>query len=81
MMAAKAGADVHHGAQRCLLGLFDTAATGPADCSEFETEAESRGIEVRGLSRKDLSALIEESGTRGAGVRIHPSHLRATRRT
>jgi len=27
-MAAEARADVHHGAPRCLLGLFDVAAEG-----------------------------------------------------
>jgi hypothetical protein len=80
-MAAEARADVHHYAPRCLLGLFDAAAGDLADWSEFEAEAERLSIDVRGLSRKDLSALIEESGTRGAGVRTHPSHLRATRRT
>jgi hypothetical protein len=47
-MAAEAGADVHHCAPRCLLGFFDA-------------EAESLGIEVRGLSREDLGALIEGS--------------------
>ena len=60
-MAAEAGADVHHGAPRCLLGLFDAAAGGLADWSEFGAEAERRGIEVRGLSREDLTALIESS--------------------
>jgi hypothetical protein len=30
-MAAETGADVHHGAPRCLLGLFDAAAGGLAD--------------------------------------------------
>jgi len=59
-MAAEARADVHHFAPRCLLGLFDAAAAGGlADCSEFDAEAERWGIEVRGLSREDLSALIE----------------------
>jgi hypothetical protein len=60
-MAAEARADVHHGAQRCLLGLFDAAATGLADWSEFDAEAERWGIEPRGLSREDLRALIESS--------------------
>ena len=60
-MAAEAGADVHHGAPRCLLRLFDAAAGGLADWSEFDAEAERWGIEVRGLSREDLSALIEGS--------------------
>jgi hypothetical protein len=39
-MAAEARTDVHHGAARCLLGLFDAAATGLADCSEFDAKAE-----------------------------------------
>ena len=60
-MAAEPGADVHHGAQRCLLGLFDAAATGLADWSEFDAEAERWGIEVRGLSRQGLTALINSS--------------------
>ena len=37
--------DVHHGALRCLLGLFDAAATGIADWSEFDAEAERLSIE------------------------------------
>jgi hypothetical protein len=60
-MAAESGADVHHSAPRCLLGLFDAAATGLADWSELDAEAERWGIEVRGLSREDLRALIEGS--------------------
>jgi hypothetical protein len=80
-MAAESKAEVHHRAPRYLLVLFDAAATGLAEWSEFDAEAERWGIEVRGLSRKVLSALIEENGTRGAGVRTHRSHLRATRRT
>jgi hypothetical protein len=60
-MAAESEVDVHHGALRCLLGLFDAAATGLADWSEFDAEAGSWGIEVRGLSREDLRALIESS--------------------
>jgi hypothetical protein len=60
-MAAECGADVHQGAQRCLLRLFDAAATGLADWSEFDVEAARWGIEVRGLSREDLSALIAGS--------------------
>jgi hypothetical protein len=80
-MAAEASVDVHHLPPRCLLGHFAAATGDLADWSEFEAEAERRGIEVRGLSRKDLSALIEENGTRGAGLRTHRSHLQATRRT
>jgi hypothetical protein len=39
-MAAEARVDVHHCAPRCLLGLFDRAAGGLADWSEFDEEAE-----------------------------------------
>jgi len=46
---------------RRLLGLFDVAAAGLADWSEFDKEAERWGVEVRGLSREDLRALIENS--------------------
>jgi hypothetical protein len=60
-MAAEVRADVHHGAPHCLLGLFDAAAGGPAEWSEFDAEAERLSIEVRGLSREDLRALIEGS--------------------
>ena len=60
-MAAESGRGVHHGAPRCLLGLFDAAATGLADWSEFYAEAARLSIEVRGLSREDLSALIAGS--------------------
>jgi hypothetical protein len=60
-MATESGTDVHHGAPRCLLGLFDAAAGDLADWSEFDAEAERLGIEVRGLSREDLRALIESS--------------------
>jgi hypothetical protein len=49
-MAAESGAGFHHGAPRCLLGLFDAAAGGLADWSEFDAEAERLSIEVRGLS-------------------------------
>ena len=44
-----------------MLGLFDAAAGDLADRSEFEAEVESWGSEVRGLSREDLRALIEDS--------------------
>ena len=60
-MAAGTRADVHHRAPRCLLRLFDAAAEGLADWSEFDAEAERWGIEARGLSREDLAALIEGS--------------------
>jgi hypothetical protein len=45
-MAAESGASVHHDAPRCLLGLFDAAATGLADWSVFDAEAARWGIEV-----------------------------------
>jgi hypothetical protein len=60
-MAAESEADVHHGAPRCLLGLFDAAGGDLADWSEFDAEAKRHSIEVRGLSREDLRALIESS--------------------
>jgi hypothetical protein len=61
-MAAEPGAHVHHGAQRCLLGHFDTADTGGfADRSEVDAAAARLSIEVRELSCEDLSALIESS--------------------
>jgi hypothetical protein len=70
-MAAEASADVHHGAPRCLLGHFDAAAAGLADWSEFDAEAERLSIEVRGISREDLSALIAGS-THGIPFTKHP---------
>jgi hypothetical protein len=48
-------------ALRCLLEVFDAAATVLADWSEVDAEAARWGIEIRGLSREDLSALIEGS--------------------
>jgi hypothetical protein len=60
-MAAEAGVDVHHFAPRCLLRHFDVAAGGLADWSEFEAEVERWGIEVRGISREDLTVRIESS--------------------
>ncbi len=59
-MAGEASADVHHRAPRCLLGLFDAAVDGLADWSEFDAEAERWGLEVRGLSREGVAALIED---------------------
>jgi hypothetical protein len=41
-MAAESGADVHYSAPRCLLGLFDAAAEGLADWSEFERQRRDR---------------------------------------
>jgi hypothetical protein len=46
---------------RRLLGLFDAVATGLAEWSEFDEEAERLSVEVCGLSREDLTALIEGS--------------------
>jgi hypothetical protein len=60
-MAAKFGPDVHRSAPRSLLKLFDAAPAGLADWSEFDAEAERWGIEVRGLSREDLTVRIESS--------------------
>ena len=60
-MAAECRADVHHGAPRCLPGLFDAAAGGLADWTEFDAEAERWGLEGRGLSREDLRALISRA--------------------
>jgi hypothetical protein len=60
-MAAEARVEVHHCAPRCLLGFFDAAPKGLADWAEFDAEAERWGIEVRGLSREGLRALIERS--------------------
>jgi hypothetical protein len=39
-MATESGADVHHDAPRCLLGLFDAPATGLADWSVFDADQE-----------------------------------------
>jgi hypothetical protein len=50
---------LYHSAPRCLLGLFDPASTGLADCSEFDAEAACPSVEVRGLSREGLAALIK----------------------
>ena len=58
-MAAVAKPDVHHRAPRCLLGLFDAAAAGLAERSEFEAEIQRWGVEFRGLSRECFAALIE----------------------
>jgi hypothetical protein len=61
VMVAETGADVHQGAPLCPLRLFDAAAGGFTDWSEFDAEAEHWGTEVHGLSRKELPALIEGS--------------------
>jgi hypothetical protein len=47
--------------RRRLPRLFDVAAAGLADWSEFGAEAERLSVEVRGISREDLRALIESS--------------------
>ena len=60
-MAAEARVDVHHCAPRCLLGLFDASAGGVADWSEYDAKTERWGIEVCGISREELRALIEDS--------------------
>ena len=61
MIAAEDRVDVHHGVPRCLLRLFAAAAAGLANWSEFDEEAERLSVEVRGLSREGLRALIESS--------------------
>jgi len=60
-MTALARADVHHSAPRSLLRIFHAAAARLTDWSEFDAETEYLSIEVRGLSREDLAALIEGS--------------------
>ena len=60
-MAAEARSDVHHRVPCCLLRLFDAAAEGLADWSEFDQEAGRWGVEVLGLSREELAALVEGS--------------------
>jgi hypothetical protein len=64
-MAAEARTDFHHGAPRCLLGLFDAAATGLTGWSEFDAEAECWGIEIRGLSWCPRTQSKKEAGGRG----------------
>jgi hypothetical protein len=60
-MAAEAMTDVHQGAPRCLLGLFDVATGGLAEGSEFDAGADRWGIDARGLYREGLAALIAGS--------------------
>jgi hypothetical protein len=62
VIAAESGADVHHGAPRCLLRLFDAVARDLAEWSEFDAEAEHLSIKVRGLSREDMTVLIALTG-------------------
>jgi hypothetical protein len=60
-MAAESRAAVHHDAPRWLLGRFDAVAGDLTEWSEFDAEGERLSIEVRGLSREVLGALIESS--------------------
>jgi hypothetical protein len=46
---------------RCQLGHFDAAGGDFADWSEFDKEAERLSIEVRAISREELTVLIEGS--------------------
>lgn len=57
MMAA---AQLHHQVPRCLLRLFDLAAEGLADWSDFDTEAERWGIDPR-IEREVLASMVEGS--------------------
>jgi hypothetical protein len=56
VIAAKSGADVHHGAIRRLLGLFDAAAGDLADWSEFDAEAERWGSRSVGSPARTLAS-------------------------
>jgi hypothetical protein len=64
VIAAESGTGVHHGASRCLPGLFDA-------------EAERLSIEVRGFSRKELTALIESSAHEIPTTEHHRLHQEA----
>ncbi len=55
-----AAVNIHHGAARCLLALFDRAAEGLAPWSEFDAEAERWGVDPR-ITREDLAAVVEGS--------------------
>jgi len=55
-------ADVHHGAPRCLLRLFEAVARDLAEWSEFDAEAERLSIKVPRLSREDMTVLIALTG-------------------
>jgi hypothetical protein len=61
----EAGIDIHQGAPRCLLGHFDA-------------EAGRWGIEVRGLSREDLRALIESSTRKIPTIEHRRLHQKAS---
>ena len=41
-MAAEARVDVHHGAPRCLLGLFDAASESLVPWEDYEGAGEGR---------------------------------------
>ena len=56
-----AATDSHHQAPRCLLRLYDLAAAGLADWSEFDGEAERWGVEPRMLRREVLEAMVSGS--------------------
>jgi hypothetical protein len=77
-MAAEVRVDIHHFAPRCLLGLFDVAATELADWSEFDAEAERWGIEARGLSREDLDHYDRELHPRDPCHRASQAHQEAS---
>ena len=53
--------DAHHRVPHCLLRLYDLAAQGLADWSEFDTEAERGGVGPRLISREVLAAMVEGS--------------------
>ena len=55
-----AGVHVHHRTPCCLLRLFDLAAEGLVDRSEFDAEAERWGVDPR-VSREVLAAMVEGS--------------------
>ena len=61
MIAAEARTGVHHDAPLCLLSLFDAMAEGLCAWSEYDAEAARLSIEDRGLSREDLTMVIEGS--------------------
>jgi hypothetical protein len=77
-MAAESGADVHHGASRRLPGLFDAAAGGLADWTEFDAEAERLSIEVCWLSRESGSSTAWALPL--AGMQKRTGRQRGTRR-
>lgn len=60
MVARSGGAQRHHQVPRCLLRLFDAAAEGLADWSEFDAEAERWGVDPR-TEREVLAAAVEGS--------------------